>query len=91
MVDVNASLGALARSKGGGTTKFDVQGSRSRLSGGGVGQDAVFYIGVDPQLQIMKKLGEIKVLLLSIVFTILLRSTEHRNSFGVAHISLVPQ
>ena len=42
-----------------GQRKSDGNGSGYRMSGGGGGWDSVHNIGVDPQLRIMEKLGEI--------------------------------
>ena len=42
-----------------GQRKSDGNGSGSRMSGGGGGWDSVHNIGVDPQLRIMEKFGDI--------------------------------
>ena len=42
-----------------GQRKSDGNGSGYRMSGGGGGWDSVHNIGVDPQLRIMEKLGDI--------------------------------
>ena len=39
--------------------KLDVNGSRSRVSGGGGGIDTLQNIGVDSQLQVMERFGEL--------------------------------
>ena len=43
-----------------GRQKSDVHGMLARPSGGGGGRDAVFNHRVDPQLQIMERLGDMK-------------------------------